>query len=224
MHLSLPLLNFTQWEDKCASYSFTTKKLTHIMCQVSLVVKYIYHFSISADKSFILYHNFSFTNIPYPTVVDVSTNISYEDCQLHCVVQCIAFTYNDTSLSCSSVKISERGYYHIDYDIEQTNDMVTNGTRNGSHGTYNYYHSKHISHGTYITIIKVFIYLMVLITIITVCIYITVLITIITVFIYLTVLITIITVFMYLTVLITIISVRGSFGKFLAWHHNSTMR
>ena len=40
MHLSLHL-NFTQWKDKCASYSFTTKILTHSMCQVSLVVKYI---------------------------------------------------------------------------------------------------------------------------------------------------------------------------------------
>ena len=36
----LPLFNFTQWEDKCASYSFTTKKLTNSMCQVTLVVKY----------------------------------------------------------------------------------------------------------------------------------------------------------------------------------------
>ena len=41
MHLSLPLFKLTQWKDKCASYSFTTKKLTHSMCQVSLVVKYI---------------------------------------------------------------------------------------------------------------------------------------------------------------------------------------
>ena len=39
MHLSLPLFNFTQWKDKCTSYSFTTKKLTHSMCQVSLVVR-----------------------------------------------------------------------------------------------------------------------------------------------------------------------------------------
>ena len=38
VHLRLPLFNFTQWKDKCASYSFTTKKLTHSMCQVSLVV------------------------------------------------------------------------------------------------------------------------------------------------------------------------------------------
>ena len=105
---------------------------------------HIYHCSVSADKSFILYHNYSFTNIPYPAVVDVSTDISYEDCQLHCVVQCIAFTYNHTSQSCSSVNISERGYYHIDYNLEPTNDMVTHGARNGSHGTYNYYHSKHI--------------------------------------------------------------------------------
>ena len=30
-----------QWKDQCASYSFTTKKLTHSMCQVSVVVKYI---------------------------------------------------------------------------------------------------------------------------------------------------------------------------------------
>ena len=29
-----------QWKDKCASYSFTTKKLTNSMCQVCLVVKY----------------------------------------------------------------------------------------------------------------------------------------------------------------------------------------
>ena len=28
VHLSLPLLSFTQWKDKCASYSFTTKKFT----------------------------------------------------------------------------------------------------------------------------------------------------------------------------------------------------
>ena len=40
VHLSLPLFSFTQWKDKCASYSFTTKKLTHSMCQVSLVFKY----------------------------------------------------------------------------------------------------------------------------------------------------------------------------------------
>ena len=40
VHLSLPLFSFTQWKDKCASYSFTTKNLTHSMCQVSLVVKY----------------------------------------------------------------------------------------------------------------------------------------------------------------------------------------
>ena len=40
MHLSLLLFNFTQWKDKCTSYSFTTKKLSHNMCQVSLVVKY----------------------------------------------------------------------------------------------------------------------------------------------------------------------------------------
>ena len=42
MHLSLPLFSFTQWKDKCASYSLTTKKLTHSMRQVSLVVKYDY--------------------------------------------------------------------------------------------------------------------------------------------------------------------------------------
>ena len=42
VHLRLPLFNFTQWKDRCASYSFTTKILTHIMCQVSLVVKYKY--------------------------------------------------------------------------------------------------------------------------------------------------------------------------------------
>ena len=42
MHLSLPLFSFTQWKDKCASYSFTTKKLTYSVCQVSLVVKDIY--------------------------------------------------------------------------------------------------------------------------------------------------------------------------------------
>ena len=40
MILSLSLFNFTQWKDKCASYSFTTKTLIHSMCQVSLVVKY----------------------------------------------------------------------------------------------------------------------------------------------------------------------------------------
>ena len=35
-----------QWKDKSALYSFTTKKLTRSMCQVSLVVKYkwIYKF------------------------------------------------------------------------------------------------------------------------------------------------------------------------------------
>ena len=42
MHLSLPLFNFTQWKDKCTSYSYSTKILTHSMCQVSLVVKYIW--------------------------------------------------------------------------------------------------------------------------------------------------------------------------------------
>ena len=52
MHLSLYLFNFKQWKDKCTSYSITTKKLTHSMCQVSLVVKYMYvhifyYFSIS---------------------------------------------------------------------------------------------------------------------------------------------------------------------------------
>ena len=31
-----------QWKDKCASYSLTIKKLTHRLCQVSLVVKYIW--------------------------------------------------------------------------------------------------------------------------------------------------------------------------------------
>ena len=41
VHLSLPLFNFTQWKDKCATYSFTTKTLTHSKCQVSLVVEYI---------------------------------------------------------------------------------------------------------------------------------------------------------------------------------------
>ena len=40
MHFSLPLFNFTQSKDKCASYSFTTKQLTHSMGQVSFVVKY----------------------------------------------------------------------------------------------------------------------------------------------------------------------------------------
>ena len=39
-HCSLPLSNFTQWKDKCASYSFTTNNLTHSVYQVSLVVKY----------------------------------------------------------------------------------------------------------------------------------------------------------------------------------------
>ena len=41
-HVSLPLSKFMHLKDKCTSYSFTTKKLTHSMCQVSLVVKYIY--------------------------------------------------------------------------------------------------------------------------------------------------------------------------------------
>ena len=40
VHLSLPLFNFTQWKDKCASYLFNTKTLTHRLCQVSLVVNY----------------------------------------------------------------------------------------------------------------------------------------------------------------------------------------
>ena len=40
VHPSLPLFTFRQWKDKCTSYSFTTKKLTHSMCQVSLVIKY----------------------------------------------------------------------------------------------------------------------------------------------------------------------------------------
>ena len=31
-----------QLKDKCASYSFTTKNLTYSVCQVSLVVKYIF--------------------------------------------------------------------------------------------------------------------------------------------------------------------------------------
>ena len=42
---SLPLFSLTQRIDKCASYSFTTKIMTHSMCQVSLVVKYIRFFS-----------------------------------------------------------------------------------------------------------------------------------------------------------------------------------
>ena len=41
VHLSVPLFSFMQWKDKCASYSLTTKKMTHSMCQVSLVVKYM---------------------------------------------------------------------------------------------------------------------------------------------------------------------------------------
>ena len=42
VYLSLPLFNFTLWKDSCALCSFTTKKkMTHSMCQVSLVVKYI---------------------------------------------------------------------------------------------------------------------------------------------------------------------------------------
>ena len=42
MHVSLPLFNSTQWKDKCASYSFTNKTLTHSICQVSSVVKNIH--------------------------------------------------------------------------------------------------------------------------------------------------------------------------------------
>ena len=42
---SLPLFSLTQRKDKSASYSFTTKIMTHSMCQVSLVVKYIRFFS-----------------------------------------------------------------------------------------------------------------------------------------------------------------------------------
>ena len=50
MHLSQPLFNLTQWKDKCTSYSFTSKKMTHSSCQVSLVVKYILN---SLDSSVI---------------------------------------------------------------------------------------------------------------------------------------------------------------------------
>ena len=56
---SLPLYNFTQWKDKCASYSFNTKKLTYSMCQVSLIVKYSY---LVVD-SYLLMANF--TNSKY---------------------------------------------------------------------------------------------------------------------------------------------------------------
>ena len=41
VYLSLPLFNFKQWKDKSALYSFITQRMTYIMCQVSLVVKYI---------------------------------------------------------------------------------------------------------------------------------------------------------------------------------------
>ena len=53
MHLSLPLFSFTQWKDKFASYSFTTKKLTHSMCQVSLVVKYIFVIILMGKKELV---------------------------------------------------------------------------------------------------------------------------------------------------------------------------
>ena len=60
--LSLPLFSFTQWKDKCASYSFTTKKLTHSLCQVSLVVKYITcNIAARAKNRFVFKHNL-FTN------------------------------------------------------------------------------------------------------------------------------------------------------------------
>ena len=58
MHLSLPLFSFTQWKDKCASYSFTTKKLTHSMCRVSLVVKYIFQIKcLSLNIFYVLAHS-----------------------------------------------------------------------------------------------------------------------------------------------------------------------
>ena len=50
VHLSLPLFNFTQWKDKCASCSFTTKKMTHRWCQVSLAVKYIFDVTIKEKE------------------------------------------------------------------------------------------------------------------------------------------------------------------------------
>ena len=68
VHLSLPLFNLTQWKDTCASYSFTTKKLTNNMCQVSLVVKYrtmcsLYNFIVPSiarcdSQNFLLQCNF----------------------------------------------------------------------------------------------------------------------------------------------------------------------
>ena len=48
MHLSLLLFDFKHRKDKYASYLFTTKKSTHSMCQVSLVVKYIFLYSTNA--------------------------------------------------------------------------------------------------------------------------------------------------------------------------------
>ena len=57
MHLTLSLFNFTQWKDKCTSYSFTTKKLTHSMCQVSLVVKYIRKMLCNNSKLDLVYMN-----------------------------------------------------------------------------------------------------------------------------------------------------------------------
>ena len=50
MHLSLPLFSLTQWKDKCASYSFTTKKLTHSICQVSLAVKHKWTLALWQNK------------------------------------------------------------------------------------------------------------------------------------------------------------------------------
>ena len=70
MHLSLPLFYFTQWKDKCTSYLFTTKKLTHSMCQFSLVVKYI-KISLALEPSgdvFIL-----LINVKMPTNVGILT-------------------------------------------------------------------------------------------------------------------------------------------------------
>ena len=56
---SLPLFNFTQWKDKCAYYSFTTTKKTHSMCQVSLVVKYIYQTRICNKFPYYFRNNIS---------------------------------------------------------------------------------------------------------------------------------------------------------------------
>ena len=57
VHLSIPLFSFMQLKDKCASYSFTTKELTHSMCQVSLVVKYL---SVQSDPHICFKHSGEF--------------------------------------------------------------------------------------------------------------------------------------------------------------------